>query len=121
MESKYTALLIMVLRAFIPLFAVVKSAVKGLRHNGNKNVTFKATAHEDNQGALILVSLEPGRHTVRSKFYSLRQHWFRDWIQTNKIRIAFIDTHKQKADFLTKAPSPVVFKQNRELSIGWYY
>ena len=70
MESEYTALS-MALRAFIPLLAVVNSVVKGLEYSKSKQIEFKATVHEDNQGALILANLEPGRHTVRSKFYAI--------------------------------------------------
>lgn len=103
MESEYTALS-MAMRAFIPLHAVVKSVVGGLKFTRQKSVTFKATVHEDNQGALILANLEPGRHTVRSKFYSLRLHWFRSWVHNpaNGISLQFVETLKQKADFLTK-------------------
>ena len=118
MESEYTALS-MALRAFIPLQAVVKAILSGLRYDKSETVTFKATVHEDNQGALILATLEPGRHTTRSKFYALRLHWFRSWVQRNDITISFIETSLQKADFLTKAPVPAVFKQNRLLSMGW--
>jgi hypothetical protein len=118
MESEYTALS-MALRAFIPLQAVVRSIASGLRNGQQETITFRATVHEDNQGALILANLEPGRHTIRSKFYALRLHWFRTWIKANDIAITFIETEKQKADFLTKAPSVTVFKRNRALSMGW--
>jgi len=118
MESEYTALS-MALRAFIPLQAVAKSILSGLRYGKPETVTFKATIHEDNQGALILSSLEPGRSTIRSKFYALKLHWFRSWTQRNNIEIVFIETTLQKADYLTKAPAPVVFKRNRQLSMGW--
>ena len=118
MESEYTALS-MALRAAIPLLAVVSSVTKGLNYLKHQQLTFKATVHEDNQGALILANLEPGRHTVRSKFYALRLHWFRSWIIPNNIKVQFIGTLDQKADFLTKALSPRVFKANRKLSMGW--
>ena len=118
MESEYTALT-MALRAFIPLQAIVQSALKGLRYAKQEVVTFKATVHEDNQGALILANLEPGRHTVRSKFYALKLHWFRSWVGRNNIKIVFVDTLQQKADFLTKAMPSGPFQRNRKLSMGW--
>ena len=118
MESEYTALS-MSLRALIPLQAVVKSILSGLQFGRSEQITFKATVHEDNQGALTLANLEPGRHTVRSKFYALRLHWFRSWIHRNQIAISFIQTDKQKADFLTKAPVAAIFRRNRLLSMGW--
>ena len=120
MEAEYTALS-MAMRAFIPLQAVVRSVISGLKYAKEEIVTFKATVHEDNQGALILSTLEPGRHTVRSKFYALRLHWFRDWVHNpeNNIAIKFVSTDLQKADFLTKALPAATLKINRRLSMGW--
>ena len=100
----------MALRAFIPLYEVVKLVVLGLSYTKPTEISFKATVHKDNQGALILAELDPGRHTPRSKFYALRLHWFRSWIQARSIKVQFIPTDKQKADFLTKAPPTAVFK-----------
>ena len=118
MESEYTALS-MALRAAIPLLAVIESATKGLNFTKHKQLTFKATVHEDNQGALILANLEPGRHTPRSKFYALRLHWFRSWLIPKSIEIQFVSTHFQKADYLTKPLNPAHFQRNRSLSMGW--
>jgi hypothetical protein len=118
MESEYTALS-MALRAYIPLEAVLKSVVSGLGYGRTQQITFQATVHEDNQGALILANLEEGRHTPRSKFYALRLHWFRSWVAAKQIKIVFVDTLRQKADFLTKAMSPGPFERNRKLSMGW--
>ena len=120
MEAEYTALS-MAMRAFIPLQAVVRSVISGLKYAKEEIVTFKATVHEDNQGALILSTLEPGRHTVRSKFYALRLHWFRDWVHNpeNNIAIKFVSTDLQKADFLTKALPAATLKINQRLSMGW--
>jgi hypothetical protein len=55
MESEYTALS-MALRAAIPLIAVPKAVANGLAFTRNRILTFKATVHEDNQGAIILFS-----------------------------------------------------------------
>ena len=62
MEAEYTALS-MALRAAIPLLDLIAEVAKGLRHTKLHLLTFKATVHKDNQGALILAQLEPGRHT----------------------------------------------------------
>ena len=118
MESEYTALS-MALRAYIPFEAIVRSVLTGLLYSNQRKVTIKTTVHEDNQGALILANLEPGRHTTRSKFYALKLHWFRSWTQADHIAIQFIDTLHQKADFLTKALSPGPFQLNRKLTMGW--
>jgi hypothetical protein len=70
MESEYTALS-MALRAAILLIVITKAVTNGLAFTQDPILTFKATVHEDNQGAIILANLEPGRHTPRSKFYAL--------------------------------------------------
>ena len=75
MESKYTALL-MALCAAILIMAVSTSINKGLGLIKDRFLTFEATVHEDNMGALTLATLEPGRHTPRFKFYALWMHWF---------------------------------------------
>ena len=62
MESEYTALS-MALRAAIPLLDVTKSINDGLKFTATRLLTFKATVHEDNMGALRLAKLEPGQHT----------------------------------------------------------
>ena len=118
MEADYTALS-MSLRAAIPFLDLLKEVATGLNYTKSRQLTFAATVHEDNQGALILARLEPGRHTPRSKYYALKLHWFRSWLLPKKINIVFVDTLNQRADFLTKTLSPVLYKRNRFLSMGW--
>jgi hypothetical protein len=77
-----------------------------------------ATLHEDNIGALTLVTLEPGRKTPQSRFYALRLHWFRSCLIPNKIEVIYCNTKDQKADYLTKELTPVPFEACRLLSMG---
>ena len=56
MESKYTALS-MAPQAAIPLLAAMSSVTKGLNYLKHQQLTFKATFHEDDQGAPILANL----------------------------------------------------------------
>ena len=116
MESEYTAMS-MAMQSAIPLLAVIESVSGGLKYTKHKLLTFKATVHEDNQGALILANLEDGRHTPRSKFYAIKLHWFRSWLKPKAIEVIFIPTLEQKVDFLTKPPLP--FQRNWALSMGW--
>jgi len=109
----------MALRAAIPLFDICLAVVSGLMINDNKIATFKATLHEDNQGALALAELEKGRTTPRSKFYALKYHWFKSWLKPGEIEFVYIDTKLQKADFLTKGLTKDNFETNRKLSCGW--
>jgi hypothetical protein len=118
MESEYTALS-MSLRAAIPLLEVTAAINKGLDFTATRLLTFKATVHEDNMGALRLAQLEPGQHTPRSKFYALKLHWFRSWLKPRAIEIIHCPTKDQKADFLTKPLGPTLFEACRFLSMGW--
>jgi len=118
MESEYIALS-MALRAAIPLLDICVSVNEGLGITQDKLLTFRATVHEDNIGALTLAQLEPGRHTPRSKFYALRLHWFRSWLKPRQIEIVHVESKKQKADYLTKPLSPSPFKDCRFMSMGW--
>jgi hypothetical protein len=118
MESEYTALS-MALRAAIPLIEVTTSINEGLKFATTKLLTFKATVHEDNMGALRLAQLEPGRNTPRSKFYALKLHWFRSWLKPREIEIIHCPTKDQKADYLTKPLGPTMFEACRLLSMGW--
>jgi hypothetical protein len=80
---------------------------------------FLTTVHEDNQGALRLAKMEPGRNTPRSKFYAIKHHWFRSWLKPQEIELEYIETKKQKADILTKSLGTADFEENRKLSCGW--
>ena len=118
MQSECMALS-MALRTFIPMCKAAKSVVKGLDCLEKQSVKFLATIHEDNLGAVLLANLEARRHTIRSEFHALKLHWFRHWKEAMGFEVVFIDTLKQKADFLTKAMPPASFEANQKLSMGW--
>ena len=119
MEAEYTALS-MALRAAIPFMEVCRYVVSRLwESEPGRLVTFKTTVHEDNQGALALAKLEPGRTTPRSKFYALKWHWFRSWLKPMEIELQYIDTKEQKADIFTKSLGTSEFKRARRLTCGW--
>ena len=118
MESEYTAMS-MAMRSAIPLLAVIESVSGGLKYAKHKLLTFKATVHEDNQGALILANPENGCHTPRSKLYAIKLHWFQSWLKPKAIEVICIPTHEQKSDFLTKPLPPLPFQRNRALSMEW--
>ena len=118
MESEYSALS-MALRAAIPLLQVCKYVITNFSITNKSKCTFKTTVHEDNQGAMKLAKMEPGRNTPRSKFYAIKHHWFRSWLKPNEIEIEYIESKQQKADFLTKSLPMADFERNRMLSCGW--
>lgn len=120
MEAEYTALS-MALRAAIPFMEVCRYVFRNFAGGNNQPglVTFKTTVHEDNQGALALGQLEPGRHMPRSKFYALKFHWFRSWLKPKEIELEYIDTKEQLADIFTKSLGAAEFLRARRLSCGW--
>ena len=109
----------MALRTAIPFLQVCKFVIKQFKVTSSYLVKFRTTVHEDNQGALKLAGMEPGRNTPRSKFYALKKHWFRSHLKPNEIELEYIDTKLQKADMFTKPLSPADFVTNRKLSCGW--
>ena len=82
-------------------------------------VLIKTTVWEDNNGALKLATLEPGRITPRSKHYAVKYHWLRSHLAPNKIMIMKIASEDQKADMFTKALRYDKFVKNRKLNMGW--
>ena len=94
------AALSMSLCAATPLLDLAREIAKGLSFQIEQKLTFIATVHKDNQGALKLSNLEEGGNTPRSKFYALRLHWFGSWLHRPQgdTGIKFIETNLQKAD-----------------------
>ena len=117
MEAEYIALSY-AMRHVIPF----QSTVKVISHSVGlpEPVTnFRTTVWEDNAGALILASLEPGRVTPRSKHFAIKYHWFRSKLKPNSITISKIETKLQKADILTKGLTVSSFQSIRKLLCGW--
>lgn len=74
MQAKYIARST-AMRDLLPFLELVKILMATVqRHLGL--TTFRVTVHEDNEGALALAKLEPGRFTPRSKHYAIKYHWF---------------------------------------------
>ena len=96
----------MSLRAAIPLLEITKAIAAGLGQLAKSRLaTFKASP--------------AGRDTPRSKFYALKLHWFRPWLESKAVEIIYCKSEEQKADFLAKAVPTPAFKANRCLSMGW--
>ena len=72
-------------------------------------------------GALTLANLEPGQHTIRSKFYDVRVHWFRQHLHSpnSNMSVQKIDTKLQLADLLTKVLPADTFEHLRKELMGW--
>jgi hypothetical protein len=118
MEAEYSALSTS-MRDVLPLKQALMEIYSSIGLSKGQVVTFKTTVHEDNNGALRLATLEPGRSTPRSKHYAVKMHWFREKLKPNEIEIQKIDTKVQRADILTKSLRTDSFRDNRKLSCGW--
>ena len=110
----------MPLRAAALLLEATRAIATGLGQLAKHRLaTFKATAHEDSQGALSLATFLVGSGTPRPKLYALKLHWLRSWLEPKAAEIKYCKPEEQKEDFLTKAMSAPAFKVNRKLSMGW--
>jgi hypothetical protein len=73
--AEYNALA-MAVREVIPLQNLSKGIIHSLRKSNVKLTTFhkilRTVVHEDNTGALKLVTMEPGWMTPRSKYYGIK-------------------------------------------------
>jgi hypothetical protein len=92
---------------------------RGIGLGDDVTTTFKTTVWEDNNGALSLANMEPGRMTPRSKHYAVKYHWFRSHLAPNSVEVQKIDTTLQKADIFTKGLRKEKFWIIRKLLCGW--
>ncbi|PLW45549.1 hypothetical protein PCASD_06269 [Puccinia coronata f. sp. avenae] len=60
------------------------------------------TVHVDNRGAIDLALSQVSQNGFRTKHMDLRLHFVRDLISTKVLKITFVPSHKNIADFLTK-------------------
>jgi hypothetical protein len=96
----------------LPLQSLVKEIYKCIGEDRTQSTLIKTTVHEDNNGALKLAQMEPGRSTPWSKHYGIKYHWFRSKLKPNNITLQRIDTKEQRADILTKGLRTDNFEEN---------
>jgi len=117
MEAEYNGLSLC-MRDLIPFKRLVQAVAGGIGLEPDIVTSFKTTVWEDNNGALILANMEPGRMTPRSKHYAVKYHWFRSYISPT-LQVKKIDTNLQKADIFTKGLRSEKFRAIRKLLCGW--
>ena len=91
----------------------------GLLDDKVATIKAKTVVHEDNNGALTLANLEPGRSTPTSKFFNVKYHWFREQLIPKQIVVVKVETNDQLADIFTKGLRGVKFKEMRHKLCGW--
>ena len=118
MQAEYVALST-AMRDLLPFKALMLEIATsiGLPHEDIAKI--KTKVYEDNNGALILANLEPGRQTSRSKHFAIKFHWFREELEPNGIEILKIESKDQIADILTKGVTKDLFQGLRKMLLGW--
>jgi hypothetical protein len=68
------------------------------------NVRFKepTTIFEDNQGAIDLANNQTNHNNFKTKHMALKFHFIRNEINLKKIKLKYVKTTMNLADFLTK-------------------
>ena len=117
MEAEYNGLSLC-MRDLIPFKRLFQAVAGGIGLEPDIVTSFKTTVWEDNNGALILANMEPGRMTPRSKHYAVKYHWFCSYISPT-LQVKKIDTNLQKADIFTKGLRSEKFRAIRKLLCGW--
>jgi hypothetical protein len=118
MEAEYNGLSLS-MRELLPFKRLFLAVSRGIGLGDDVTTTFKTTVWEDNNGALSLANMEPGRMTPRSKHYAVKYHWFRSHLAPNSVEVQKIDTTLQKADIFTKGLRKEKFWIIRKLLCGW--
>ena len=109
------------MKEVLPLIEVIKAVAKGFGIDESCVTEFRTTVWEDNMGALTLAQLDPGQHTVRSKFYDVRVHWFRSILHApkSKMSVKKVESTEQLADLFTKPLPEATFQYLRKKLLGW--
>jgi len=118
MEAEYNAGLSISMRELLPFKRLFLAVARGVGLGENVETTFQTTVWEDNNGALTLANMEPGRMTPRSKHYAVKYHWFCSFLSPT-LTVKKIDTSLQKADIFTKGLRIEKFREIRKLLCGW--
>jgi len=114
LEAEYTALSYS-LKALLPIKRLLLEAVDRLDLPPSVRTSVRARAFEDNQGAYYLAT--NNRITNRTRYFLNKWHWF--WAHKDEFEMHKVDTHRQKADYFTKALPRELFENNRLLVQGW--
>jgi hypothetical protein len=115
-ESEYCALSA-AMKLLIPIRGMIVELVLVLSIPRSLSACIHCTVFEDNNGALILAVHQ--RLTSRTKYFHVKWHFFWSHVKSGEIQVLKVDTHHQRADYLTKGLSREVFERIRELVQGW--
>ena len=120
MMAEYIALST-AMRDLIPFKRITEEVCShmGLSDDKIAVIRTKTVVHEDNNGAMILAKLPPGRSTPTSKFFNVKYHWFREQLDPQQIKIVKVPSDEQLGDIFTKGLRKDKFMEMRMKLCGW--
>ena len=116
MESEYIALSQSV-KDLIPLRRLLKLICESVLKTNRYNANMYSSIFEDNNGALQLARAP--RMTPRTKHYSIKYHFFREYVTNGDLKLFKVESANQKADIFTKGLVQAIFEVIRKLLMGW--
>lgn len=120
MMAEYIALST-AMRDLIPFKRIAEEVCShmGLSDDKIAVIRTKTVVHEDNNGAMTLAKLPPGRSTPTSKFFNVKYHWFREQLDPEQITIVKVASDEQLGDIFTKGLRKDKFVEMRFKLCGW--
>jgi Reverse transcriptase (RNA-dependent DNA polymerase) len=120
MMAEYIALSA-AMRDLIPFKRIAEEVCThmGLSEDKLATIRTKTVVHEDNNGAMILAKLPPGRSTPTSKFFNVKYHWFREQLHPEQIQVVKVASDEQLGDIFTKGLRKDKFMDMRMKLCGW--
>ena len=101
-------------RELIPIVAMVKEVGTAVGLSTSESTEMHVCIHEDNTGALVLSQTLPPQFTPASKYYAVKNHWFRERCISLGIVIQKISTTEQLGDICTKCLPAATFQYLRK-------
>jgi hypothetical protein len=116
LESEYSSLS-HAIRTLIPIRSLILELAGNLNIPARISTSVASTVFEDNNGALLLATNQ--RITSRTRYFQVKWHFFWEYVKSGKIKVLYIPTDEQRADYLTKMNPREVFEKIRKMVQGW--
>lgn len=114
-EAEYIALS-QALREVIPLITLLDELSKMIAVY-TCSPDFVCSVWEDNQSCISMA--ESTKFSPRTKHIALKYHHFKQFLDSGRISIRYVNTHEQIADILTKPLNDQTFFILRRMLNGW--
>ncbi len=118
MEAEVVAFVVCC-RELFPIIDIVDQVGNPVGLSRKERCRMHVKMHEDNTGALVLLTTPPPQYTPRSKHYAIKTNLLHEQIIARDIEVVKIDTKEQQGDIFTKLLPEVIFKYLQKKIIGW--